>query len=73
LACPPGHAAPWRDFIKDPKAKAFLSAFQMLFTNDESNEEEEYESNDNQEMDATDQDADGDMRAFLSLAGSLKE
>ncbi len=45
----------------------------MLFTNDESNEEEEYESNDNQEMDATDQDADGDMRAFLSLAGSLKE
>ncbi len=42
---PPGHAEPRRDFMKEPKAKAFLSAFQALFTNDENDNEEEDESN----------------------------
>jgi hypothetical protein len=26
VACPPGQPAPWRDFMKDPKAKAFVSS-----------------------------------------------
>jgi hypothetical protein len=60
--------------MKEPKAKAFLLTFQALFTNDENNDEEEYESNVNQDGDAdNEQEADNDMWAFLSLAGSLKE
>jgi hypothetical protein len=34
-ACPPGRPAQQRDFMKDPKAKAFFSAFQALFATDE--------------------------------------
>jgi hypothetical protein len=26
VACPLGQPAPWRDFMKDPKAKAFVSS-----------------------------------------------
>ncbi len=60
--------------MKEPKAKAYLSAFQALFTNDENDNEEEDESNENQDGDAdNDQETDDDVRAFLSLAGSLKE
>ncbi len=82
LSCPPGrepprspgHAEPPRDFMKEPKAKAFLSAFQALFTNDKNNNEEEDESNDEQDGDAdNNQGVDDDVRVFLSLAGSLKD
>jgi hypothetical protein len=60
--------------MKERKARAFLLAFQALFTNDENNNEEEDENNENQDEDAdNDQEADDDMGAFLSLAGSLKE
>jgi hypothetical protein len=34
-SCPPGYPAQQRDFMKDPKAKDFFSAFQALFTADE--------------------------------------
>jgi hypothetical protein len=60
--------------MKEPKAKAFLLAFQALFTNDENNNKEEDESNENQDEDAdNDQEADNDVQAFLSLASPLKE
>ena len=71
---PPGCAEPWRDFMKEPKAKAFLLAFQAFFTNDKNNNEEEDESNDKQDGDAdNDQEVDDDVRAFLSLVGSFKD
>ncbi len=60
--------------MKEPKAKAFLLAFQALFTNDENDNEEEDENNDKQDGDAdNDQEVDDDVRAFLSLVGSLKD
>ncbi len=60
--------------MKELKAKAFLLAFQAFFTNDENNNEEEDESNEKQDGDAdNDQGVDDDVRAFLSLAGSLKD
>jgi hypothetical protein len=60
--------------MKEPKAKAFFSAFQALFTNDKNNNEEEDGSNDKQDGDAdNDQEVDDDVRAFLSLVGSLKD
>ncbi len=34
-ACPPGRPAQQCDFMKDPKVKAFFSAFQALFISDE--------------------------------------
>ena len=72
--CPPGCAEPRCDFMKEPKAKAFLSAFQALFTNDENDNEEADESNYKQDGDAdNDEEVDDDVRAFLSLVGSLKD
>ncbi len=60
--------------MKEPKAKAFLLAFQALFTNDENDNEEEDKRNENQDGDAyNNQEADDGVQAFLSLAGSLKE
>ncbi len=60
--------------MKEPKAKAFLSAFQSLFTNDENDNEEEDECNYKQDGDAdNNQEVDDDVRAFLSLVGSLKD
>jgi hypothetical protein len=61
--------------MKEPKGqKAFLLAFQALFTNDENDNEEEDESNDKQDGDAdNDQKVDDDVRAFLSLVGFLKD
>jgi hypothetical protein len=74
LPNPPGRAEPRCDFMKKPKAKAFLSAFQALFMNDKNDNEEEDESNDKQDEDAdNNQGVDDDVRAFLSLAGSLKD
>jgi hypothetical protein len=60
--------------MKEPKAKAFLSAFQALFTNEENNNEEEDKSNDKQDGDAdNNQEVDDDMQAFLCLVGSFKD
>jgi hypothetical protein len=60
--------------MKEPKAKAFLSAFQALFTNDKNDNEEEDETNDKQDGDAdSNQEVDDDVRACLSLVGSLKD
>ncbi len=72
-ACPPGHPTQQRDFMKDPKAKAFFSAFQALFTTDEGvddNNDALVKTNDA----AHDQDAeDNDLHGFLSMVGYLKE
>ena len=61
--------------MKEPKGqKVFLLAFQALFTNDENDNVEEDESNDKQDGGAdNDQEVDDDLRAFLSLSGSLKD
>jgi hypothetical protein len=61
--------------MKEPKGqKAFLLAFQALFTNDENDNEEEDESNDKQDGDAdNNQEVDDDVWAFLFLVGSLKD
>jgi hypothetical protein len=58
--------------MKDPKAKAFLSAFQALFTKEDKEEAEDSECTD--DIDATDDNKDEeDMRNFFSIVGSLKE
>ncbi len=54
------------------KAKAFLSAFQALFTKEDKEEEEDTERN--YDIDATDNNEDEeDMRNFFLMVGSLKE
>ncbi len=64
------------NFLKDPKAKAFLSAFQALFTPDDDdvnigNGDEDLITNkgDNEQ----DEGDDKDIYNFLSMVGSLKE
>jgi hypothetical protein len=65
--------------MKDPKVKAFLSAFQALFTNedDDNNEENIGEVHRNnvhdKEEDGNDHNDDDDPYGFLSVIGSLKE
>jgi hypothetical protein len=70
---PPGHPAQQCDFMKDPKAKFFFSAFQALFTTDEGaddNNDALTKANDA----ANDQGAeDNDLHGFLSMVGYLKE
>jgi hypothetical protein len=70
---PPGRPAQQCNFMKDPKAKAFLSAFQTLFTTDEGVDDDNdplAKANDA----AHDQDAEGDdLHGFLSIVGYLKE
>ena len=72
-SCPLGHPAQQRDFMKDPEAKAFFSAFQALFTTDEGaddNNDALTKANDA----ANDQGAeDNDLHGFLSMVGYLKE
>ena len=71
-ACPPGWPATQHPYMKDPKAKAFLSAFQALFTKEDKEEKEDTEHND--DVDATDDNEDEeDMRNFFLMVGSLKE
>jgi hypothetical protein len=71
-AHPPGRPTAQRPYIKDPKAKAFLSAFQALFTKEDKEEEEDTERNNN--VNATDNNKDKeDMHNFFSMVGSLKE
>jgi hypothetical protein len=69
---PPGRLAAQRPYMKDSKAKAFLSAFQALFTKEDKEEAEDTEHND--DVDATgDNEDEEDMRYFFSMVGSLKE
>ncbi len=60
--------------MKDPKAKAFLSAFQALFADNEVNEDDGNAKNhDVKDDDEPDEDANNDLHNFLSMVGSLKE
>jgi hypothetical protein len=65
--------------IKDPKAKAFLSAFQILFQALFTNEEASNDENDEEDKDSlsTDEcnvnDDDKDLHGFLSMAGFLND
>ncbi len=71
-ARPPGRPTAQHHYMKDPKAKAFFSAFQALFTKDGKEEEEDTECND--DVDATDDNKDEeDMHNFFFMVGSLKE
>jgi hypothetical protein len=65
--------------LKDPKAKAFLSAFQALFqalfaneeARDKDNEEEDKESP--RSVNCIVNDDNNDLHGFLSMVGSLKD
>ncbi len=71
-ARPPGRPAAKRPYMKDPKAKAFLSAFHTLFAKEDKEEEEDTERND--DVNATDNNKDEeDMCNFFLMVGSLKE
>ncbi len=71
-ACPPGQPAAQRSYMKDPKAKAFFSAFQALFTNWDDEEEEDTERNNNVDA-TTDNKDEEEVRGFLLMVSSLKE
>ncbi len=62
------------NFLKDPKAKAFLSAFQALFADNKVREEENNNKNhDVKDDDKSDDDTNNDLHNFLLMVGSLKE
>jgi hypothetical protein len=63
---------PDKNFLRNPKAKAFLSAFQALFCDDSDNDEDANETAQGNEDDRNDDD--NDLQSFLSMVGSsLKE
>jgi hypothetical protein len=65
--------------LKDPKAKAFLSAFQALFQALFANEEASDNDNDEEDKDSpildncNVDDDDNNLHGFLSMVGSLKD
>jgi hypothetical protein len=65
--------------LKDPKAKAFLSAFQALFQALFANEEASNDDNDEEDKDSPRlddcnvNDDNNDLHGFLSMVGSLKD
>ncbi len=65
--------------LKDPKAKAFLSAFQALFQALFLNEEASKDDNDEEDKDSPRSDNcdfnddDNNLHGFLSMDGSLKD
>ncbi len=62
------------NFLKDPKAKVFLSAFQALFADNEVNEEDNNNKNhDVKDDDEPNDDTNNDLHNFLLMVGSLKE
>jgi hypothetical protein len=64
------------NFLKDPKAKAFLSAFQALFTPDDDDIDNGNGDKDlitNKGDNEQDEGDDGNIYNFLSMVGSLKE
>jgi hypothetical protein len=66
-------------YSKDPKAKAFLSAFQAsfqaLFANEEARDDDNYEEDkDSPSLDDSNvNNDDNNLHGFLSLVGSLKD
>jgi hypothetical protein len=74
-AKPLGLPKPHRDFLKDPKVRAFwVAAFNAMFGED--NDGEKYDilsAEDNDTEDTNTKNADGDMQSFLPMVGSLKE
>ena len=73
---PPKGGSPRRNFLKDPKAKAFLSAFKSLMyeTDDSDDGEEEHKEDDAvEDNEENDHEDDEDLHGFLSMIGSLKD
>jgi hypothetical protein len=72
-SCSLGHPTQQRDFMKDPKAKAFFSAFQAFFTTDVGADDDNHALAKANNA-AHNQDAgDNDLHGFLSMVGYLKE
>jgi hypothetical protein len=62
------------NFLKDPKAKAFLSAFQALFADNEVIEDDDnIKNHDVKDDDKPDDDTNDDLHNFLLMVRSLKE
>jgi hypothetical protein len=66
--------------LKDPKAKAFLSAFQASFQALFANEEASEDNNDEEDKDSptlddcdVDDDDNDDLHGFISMVGSLED
>jgi hypothetical protein len=60
--------------MKEPKVKAFLSAFQALFSNDDDNDDGEKIDNKDKDVYADQaHNADKDLHIFTFVVGSLKE
>jgi hypothetical protein len=75
-ACSSNCSTPLRhnNFLKDSKAKAFLSAFQALFADDKVNEDNNNNKNhDVKDNDEPDDDTSDVLHNFLLMVGSLKE
>ncbi len=75
-ARPSNHAPPLRcnNFLKDPKAKAFLSAFQALIAEDKVNEDDGGAKNhDAKDDDEPEEDTKDNLHNFLLMVISLKE
>jgi hypothetical protein len=74
--CSSNRSTPLRcnNFLKDPKAKAFLSAFQALFADNEVIEEDDNNKNhDVKDDDEPNDDTNDDLHNFLLMVSSLKE
>jgi hypothetical protein len=62
------------NFLKDPKAKAFLTAFQALFADNKVNEEDNNNKNhDIKGDDKPNDNTNNDLHNFLLMVGYLKE
>jgi hypothetical protein len=60
--------------LKDPKAKAFLSAFHALLADNKMSEEDDNNKNhDLKDDDKPNDDTNNDLHNFLLMVGSLKE
>ena len=66
---------PRRDFLKDPKAKAFwVAEFNAMFGEDNDGKKDDIPSADAKDTEDTNtKSADKDIQSFLSMVGSLKE
>jgi hypothetical protein len=67
---------PRRNFLKDPKARAFLSAFQSFMCESDDSDDGDVNNEDNavEDDDENVQEEDAeDLHGFLSMIGSLKD
>jgi hypothetical protein len=69
--CVPGSKSLKKNYLKDPKAKAFLSAFQALFSSDSEDNEDHNEAPPNGNQDEN-KGEDEDLHDFLSMVRSLQ-